>query len=166
MQAERSPQVQWHTDRYFILSIVVWVFFLAVGQHLPLVADEAYYLAWSHQIALGYFDHPPMVAYLISLAGSNPRLAAWLTTTVSVIILTLAARRIAPSKWTMLPPLFVLTPLGLTGSLIMTPDIPLLLAVSITLFGLIDKHRGITWLGLTMGLWSKPMALLMRQEVD
>src|SRR5262249_27935614 len=30
-----------------------------------LVPDEAYYWVWSRHLALSYFDHPPMVAYLI-----------------------------------------------------------------------------------------------------
>ena len=38
------------------------------GAHLPLFGDEAYYWAWSRQPALSYFDHPPMVAWLLRLA--------------------------------------------------------------------------------------------------
>ncbi len=32
---------------------------------LDLYADEAYYWMWSRRPALGYFDHPPMVAWLV-----------------------------------------------------------------------------------------------------
>ena len=32
---------------------------------LPLSADEAYYWLWSKHLAAGYFDHPPMIAWLI-----------------------------------------------------------------------------------------------------
>ncbi len=32
---------------------------------LPLSADEAYYWLWSLHPAFGYFDHPPMIAWLI-----------------------------------------------------------------------------------------------------
>src|SRR2546426_835356 len=31
----------------------------------PLLPDEAYYWVWTRHLAAGYFDHPPMVAYLI-----------------------------------------------------------------------------------------------------
>lgn len=34
---------------------------------LPLSGDEAYYWEWSRRPAWGYFDHPPMVAWLIGL---------------------------------------------------------------------------------------------------
>jgi 4-amino-4-deoxy-L-arabinose transferase-like glycosyltransferase len=32
---------------------------------LPLSADEAYYLLWSQHLQLGYYDHPPAIAFLI-----------------------------------------------------------------------------------------------------
>lgn len=35
---------------------------------LPLSADEAYYWQWSRYPALGYHDHPPMVAWMIWLS--------------------------------------------------------------------------------------------------
>jgi 4-amino-4-deoxy-L-arabinose transferase-like glycosyltransferase len=36
-----------------------------VAGMLPLSADEAYYWLWSKHLAWGYFDHPPMIAWLI-----------------------------------------------------------------------------------------------------
>jgi 4-amino-4-deoxy-L-arabinose transferase-like glycosyltransferase len=43
---------------------------------LPLSADEAYYWLWSKHLAAGYFDHPPMIAWLIrggtALFGDTP----------------------------------------------------------------------------------------------
>ena len=38
---------------------------------LPLSADEAYYWLWSQHPAWGYYDHPPMIAWLIR-AGTLP----------------------------------------------------------------------------------------------
>ena len=32
---------------------------------LPLSFDEAYYWMWSKHLAWGYYDHPPMVAFMI-----------------------------------------------------------------------------------------------------
>ncbi|HEV2037503.1 MAG TPA: glycosyltransferase family 39 protein, partial [Candidatus Eremiobacteraceae bacterium] len=40
---------------------------LVVATRLPLSGDEAYYWEWSRRPAFGYFDHPPMVAWLIAL---------------------------------------------------------------------------------------------------
>jgi 4-amino-4-deoxy-L-arabinose transferase-like glycosyltransferase len=40
---------------------------LVVGAHVHLTEDEAYYRLWSFAPALGYYDHPPMVAWWIWL---------------------------------------------------------------------------------------------------
>ncbi len=48
---------------------------LVVGANVPLSEDEAYYRLWSMRPAFGYFDHPPMIAWLVwlgrRLAGDN-----------------------------------------------------------------------------------------------
>lgn len=44
---------------------VLWLLRLIAGAVLPLSADEAYYWLWSRHLAAGYFDHPPMIAWLI-----------------------------------------------------------------------------------------------------
>jgi len=49
---------------------------LWVGASVPLTEDEAYYRLWSLRPALGYFDHPPMIAWWIwlgrGIAGDDP----------------------------------------------------------------------------------------------
>jgi 4-amino-4-deoxy-L-arabinose transferase-like glycosyltransferase len=49
---------------------------LAAAGAIPLTEDEAYYRLWSFAPALGYYDHPPMIAWWIALgrtlAGDNP----------------------------------------------------------------------------------------------
>ena len=40
---------------------------LVAAAMTPLTFDEAYYWAWSKQLAGGYYDHPPMVALVIRL---------------------------------------------------------------------------------------------------
>jgi 4-amino-4-deoxy-L-arabinose transferase-like glycosyltransferase len=49
---------------------VLLVLRLIAGAVLPLSADEAYYWLWSRHPAWGYFDHPPVVAFLIA-AGTR-----------------------------------------------------------------------------------------------
>ena len=39
---------------------------LMLAAWLPLVADEAYYWEWSRRLAGGYFDHPPVIAWLVA----------------------------------------------------------------------------------------------------
>ena len=52
------------------LGAAVFRFLLFRG--LDLYADEAYYWMWSRRLATGYFDHPPMVAWLIRAGTRAP----------------------------------------------------------------------------------------------
>src|ERR1043165_4316820 len=38
---------------------------LVAAAYTPITFDEAYYWMWSKALAGGYYDHPPMVAYVI-----------------------------------------------------------------------------------------------------
>ena len=49
-----------------IVSLIATQWILAA--RLPIVADEAYYVFWATNPALGYFDHPPMIAWLLAIA--------------------------------------------------------------------------------------------------
>src|SRR3982750_4116011 len=40
---------------------------LVAAAFTPLTFDEAYYWMWSKSLAGGYYDHPPMVAFVIRL---------------------------------------------------------------------------------------------------
>ncbi len=44
----------------WLLLIGVWAVLL------PITRDEAYYLMWAKKPALGYFDHPPFIAWLLA----------------------------------------------------------------------------------------------------
>ena len=35
----------------------------------PVNPDEAYYILWSNNLSLGYYDHPPMIAWLIKVVS-------------------------------------------------------------------------------------------------
>lgn len=48
----------------------------AIAALLPVVKDEAYYLHWSQALDLGYFDHPPAVAWIGATSRLWPSSAA------------------------------------------------------------------------------------------
>ncbi|MCI5209273.1 MAG: hypothetical protein D3910_10870 [Candidatus Electrothrix sp. ATG2] len=52
---------------WLVLGAGLAIRLLISGQFL-LVPDEAYYWQWSRHVALGYYDHPPMIAWAIRLA--------------------------------------------------------------------------------------------------
>jgi 4-amino-4-deoxy-L-arabinose transferase-like glycosyltransferase len=47
--------------------VVLTVLRFVLGAVLPLSFDEAYYWLWSRHPALGYYDHPPAIAWMIRL---------------------------------------------------------------------------------------------------
>lgn len=50
----------------FIVVAGITLLRLIVAARVPLTEDETYYFMWSLHPALGYLDHPPMVAWLIA----------------------------------------------------------------------------------------------------
>ncbi len=48
------------------LTLIFAALHLAVAAALPLIEDEAYYALWATAPAWGYYDHPPMVAWMIA----------------------------------------------------------------------------------------------------
>ena len=61
---EQYPQNMF--NKYVFLFFII-VINLLYNFSLPLHPDEAYYWVWSQNLQLSYYDHPPMVAYLIKL---------------------------------------------------------------------------------------------------
>ncbi|KJC62377.1 glycosyl transferase [Bradyrhizobium sp. LTSPM299] len=133
---------------------------LAAAAWTPLTFDEAYYWMWSKVLAGGYYDHPPMVAIVIRLgtmiAGDTPlgvRLVSiLLALPMSWAIYQSAAilfggRRVAASAAILLN----VTLMAAVGTLIVTPDAPLLVAASFLLFSLakvLESGRGAWWLAV------------------
>ena len=47
--------------------LLISLFKLFILFLLPLTGDEAYFIKWGNHLSLGYYDHPPMVGWLIYL---------------------------------------------------------------------------------------------------
>jgi len=154
---------------------------LIAGAFTPLTFDEAYYWTWSKHLAGGYYDHPPMVAVVIRLgtmiAGDTElgvRLVSillglpmsWAVWRTARIIFGDA--RIAASATLLLNATLTVA----AGTIVITPDAPLIVASSFVLFFLakvLDTGRGIWWLavGAAVGcaLLSKYTALFFGAEI-
>ncbi|WP_029621017.1 ArnT family glycosyltransferase [Pseudorhizobium marinum] len=52
------------------ISLLFLAIHLAIAASVPLFDDEAYYALWARDLALGYYDHPPMIAYMIRMGTS------------------------------------------------------------------------------------------------
>jgi len=55
----------------FVLLKIILIFML------PLTGDEAYFIVWGQTPALGYYDHPPAVGWVLGLMGSIADNLVW-----------------------------------------------------------------------------------------
>jgi len=141
----------------------------------PLTFDEAYYWMWSKHLAGGYYDHPPMVALVIRLGTMIAGDTEFGVRVVSIVLalpmsyavyrsaeILFGGARLAATAAILLN----VTLMAAVGTLIVTPDAPLLVASSFVLFAcakVLQTGRGAWWLavGLAVGaaLLSKYTAL-------
>ena len=56
-----TPRQWWWLALAATLAFRFWL-----GAALPITADEAYFTLWGRYPALGYYDHPPMVGWLLA----------------------------------------------------------------------------------------------------
>jgi Dolichyl-phosphate-mannose-protein mannosyltransferase len=159
------------------LTVVALVALRLVGAAwTPLTFDEAYYWMWSKHLAFGYYDHPPGVAVLIRLGtmiAGDTELGVRLVSILLALPMSFAlyrtaailfgGQRVAATATILLN----VTLMAAVGTLIVTPDSPLLVASSFVLFFLakvLETERGAWWLavGAAVGvaLLSKYTALL------
>jgi 4-amino-4-deoxy-L-arabinose transferase-like glycosyltransferase len=141
----------------------------------PLTFDEAYYWMWSKSLAGGYYDHPPGVAFVIRLGtmiAGDTELGVRLVSILLALPMSWAVYRSAAILFggqrvaATAAILLNVTLMAAVGTLIVTPDAPLLVASSFVLFFLakvLETGRGAWWLaaGAAVGtaLLSKYTAL-------
>lgn len=53
------------TRKNFVFAAIQFFVLCLFAYMLPVTQDEAYYYAWSNALSLGYFDHPPMISWMI-----------------------------------------------------------------------------------------------------
>ena len=117
------------------LLVALTVLRLAIAANVPLAPDEAYYWVWSHALAPGYPDHPPMVALWIRLgtliAGDTVfgiRLLGPLSVAIASLLLADTTDALFPGQRAggRVAVLLNATLLFGVGAIVMTPDTPLL----------------------------------------
>ncbi len=131
---------------------------LIAAAALPLSGDEAYYWIWSHALAPGYLDHPPMVALWIRagtmLAGQGAlgvRLLGPLSAAGGTLLLARAGGALLPGSGVPAAALFNGTLLLGAGAVTMTPDTPLVFFWTLAIWALarlLATGQGAWWLAV------------------
>ena len=124
---------------------------------VPVLPEEAYHWLYARHLDLGYYDHPPMIAWMIALGrlafGDGVlgiRLLPWLCSIGTGIAAATTARRLwgeAAASWTAL--LLALQPATFLAAGFAFPDAPLLLFWSVSLGFVVralKERRGEWWL--------------------
>jgi 4-amino-4-deoxy-L-arabinose transferase-like glycosyltransferase len=154
--------------------LTLWRLYLSA--ELELHPDEAYYWLWSRSLDMGYFDHPPLVAYFIWFTTLFSQSELWVRLSGTLVSLALSGliwqlslqlfRSVQVAAGSVI--LFNAYPLTTLGLLVMTPDTPVLLFWALGVYVFWQTMRsGKTWLwyvlGVTFGLalLSKYTAILM-----
>ena len=157
-----------------LLAMAVLINF-AYNATLPLHFDEAYYWVWSQHLQGSYFDHPPMIAYLIRAATFlghaewQIRLAPLFCATLTGWgIWRLAGEMYGHQVACRALVIFLLSPLAQIDFTLATPDAPLILCWTAVVFFaykamLEGNHSYYILLGLAGGfaLLSKYTAVLI-----
>ncbi len=168
------------SDRRLVLNAALTILALTAlrlvaAAYTPLTFDEAYYWLWSGHLAFGYYDHPPMVALVIragTMIAGDTELGVRLVSVLLALPMSFAIYRSASILFggvrvaATAAILLNVTLMAAVGTMIVTPDAPLLVASSFVLFFLakvLESARGAWWLavGVAVGaaLLSKYSAL-------
>ena len=147
--------------RNTVLTVAALVLLrLVAAAWTPLTFDEAYYWIWSKHLAFGYYDHPPGVALVIRLGTMIAGDTEFGVRLISILLalpmsyavfrtaeILFGGKRIAADATILLN----VTLMAAVGTLIVTPDSPLLVSSSFVLFFLakvLESGRGAWWLAV------------------
>ncbi|NOQ31414.1 MAG: phospholipid carrier-dependent glycosyltransferase [Helicobacteraceae bacterium] len=162
-------------NRATYLILVVALFSAIYNIFIPLHGDEAYYWVWSNNLQGGYYDHAPLVAYFINFFTffSESEFFIRLTNVFCMSISAFYIYKIAyeffdkqVATYALL--IFFSVPLVHAGMIITTPDSPLILFWTLSLYftlkAINDKktiYYVLTGIALGLAMLSKYTAILL-----
>jgi hypothetical protein len=147
-----------------LCSVVIGIRLIFSGI-MGIMPQDAYYYFYARHLDLSYYDHPPMIAYLLRLFtgvfGTNAaavKLADTTVTGLSVYAFYRLAIKFVSEKKALIATALLLSTLMISIlSLVSTPDVPLLLCWILSLnflYKAIFRKKNIYWIwaGLMTGL--------------
>lgn len=154
VQFPTRPAIRWILVLLAVVTLGNLAGLFGVGVH----TDESYYWVWSRYLEWGYFDHPPLAAWMIrlfsELLGTGkfslrfPAMLAWLVTMFVVFRLSERIFTNPAAGWLAMLTLASI-PIFQIGFHIVGPDSPLMLFTALTyyfVFMAVDRSDGRYWL--------------------
>ncbi|WP_457747757.1 ArnT family glycosyltransferase [Sulfurimonas sp.] len=159
----------------YIFIVLMAIFSTLYNAFIPLHGDEAYYWMWSKHLQSGYYDHPPMIAYLIyftnfiSDAEWSVRLVNVFSFSVASLYIFKLTTEISNEKTALNAVIIFFSVLVVqAGYIITTPDSPLIMFWTLSLYYTYraifhDKLKDYLLSGLMLGfaMLSKYSAILL-----
>ena len=143
--SETSDTVLDRTRGVFWLLVLMFPLFILLCFLVPPFDDEFYYWCWSQELQFSYYDHPPMVAYMIRISTAifgKSILAIRLPCVLSgMVVVGVIAWLSRPRN---LVPYVVLSPVPTFAAVMITPDTPMLMFWSLYLAWLVFIHKRLT----------------------
>ncbi|MCE7914704.1 MAG: glycosyltransferase [Nitrosomonas sp. PRO4] len=153
-----SRDIRWRTAAIGIVlfAVALRLVYFGLAQLIP---DEAYYWQYAQHMALSFYDHPPMVAWLIwigtAILGHNEfgvRIGAIVCSLIAMGYLYALAQNLYDKSTAMRTVLLVaIFPFTFASGLLMTPDAPLVAAWAAFLYymeRMLIADRRAAWLGV------------------
>jgi 4-amino-4-deoxy-L-arabinose transferase-like glycosyltransferase len=137
---------------WLLLAMLPVLLILAVA--VPPFDDEFYYWCWSEDLQLSYYDHPPMVAYMIRAATAvfgKSVLAIRLPGVLSGLVVVGVVAWLSRPRH--LLPLVLLSPVMTYAAILVTPDTPLLMFWALYLAWLVAVHTRLADSGRVSFWW-------------
>ncbi len=159
----RNHSSKKYRNAFYVLLVATVVFRLFYVQWVELAPDEAYYYTWSRNLQWSYYDHPPLVGFLIragtAVAGQG-EFGVRLLWVIMGALMTFLLYRMGTEMFRRNSVGFYcalltnISLLGAVGSVIVTPDMPQGLFWALAVFSV---YRSVEradryWWYLT-GLW-------------
>ena len=134
---------------------------LALALGTDVYFDESYYWQWARHLAWGYYDHPPLTAWLIALLGVRPTaLLCGAGTVAAVWGLARDVHGTREAAWRAAA-LWSVVPVATLTGVWATPDAPLLLCWTLALWALWREKWVLAGLASGLALLSKYPAVLL-----
>lgn len=120
------------TERHLWLALLSTLIIRLLFAHfMPLTGDEMYFIEWGRHLDYGYYDHTPMVGWLLAALLHFGDAPVWLRSPQILIVTFIGwaiyrlLRNTHPQSAVMAAILFLIAPINVLGVLI-TTDTPLL----------------------------------------